>query len=495
MKGGCIYSRTSAHRRLVRTHVAGRFDESGRERWMHTTAIMGNRMHCRRCMTRGRILVVLALVFGGWLAAPVPGAGQSARLLEVDAVTVRGRAESGASRVDLYTRLPWSALQFLAEGNGFRAHYEVTIEVHELEDEDRAGNLVQTRVFEQRVQVDDYAQTQASTLFDRTIQSLELLPGRYLIEFQVEDRNSSRRYAQKQPVLVRDVNELPAVSDLILIDAFDEEANSITPTVSHHVGSEQDHFKLFYEIYADRSDSVRVTRDLVQLPRNSGLLFIRSLFGFGSDHDLEEIQPIYSETTVRPVWPGRNQYVVRFPIEGLRVGDYVARVSVEGGDGVLRDRAQRPVSLRWTGLDGYVRNLDDAIAQLSYIAKKREIEHILEGDTEQQRLSRFHDFWKRRDPTPNTTRNERMEEYYYRISYANREYGDFGDGWKTDRGQIMVLFGEPDLVDRHPFNFNVKPYEVWYYYQIGRRFVFVDQTGLGDFELLVPYWDERTRLR
>jgi hypothetical protein len=88
-----------------------------------------------------------------------------------------------------------------------------------------------------------------------------------------------------------------------------------------------------------------------------------------------------------------------------------------------------------------------------------------------------------------------MEEFYYRISSANQRFGSGVPGWRTDRGQVLVSFGEPDITERHPYNYNVEPYEVWWYNRIGRKFIFVDKTGFGDYELLVPIWDDATRIR
>ena len=87
-----------------------------------------------------------------------------------------------------------------------------------------------------------------------------------------------------------------------------------------------------------------------------------------------------------------------------------------------------------------------------------------------------------------------MEEYYYRVAFTNSKYGAVQDGWKTDRGYVYVTYGEPDFIQRKPFSFDYEPYEIWIYERIGRRFIFVDRTGFGDYELNVPIWDERTRL-
>jgi hypothetical protein len=79
-----------------------------------------------------------------------------------------------------------------------------------------------------------------------------------------------------------------------------------------------------------------------------------------------------------------------------------------------------------------------------------------------------------------------MDEYYLRVEYANENFSTNRDGWETDRGRIYVLYGEPTDIERHPFEINSKPYEVWYYDHLNRRFVFVDYTGFGDYELTWP---------
>jgi GWxTD domain-containing protein len=129
------------------------------------------------------------------------------------------------------------------------------------------------------------------------------------------------------------------------------------------------------------------------------------------------------------------------------------------------------------------------------VARDRDLRAMRDAATPEARLRLFQAFWSERDPSPGTPRNERMEEYYYRVAYANERYTRLRDaGWSTDRGEVYIRFGEPDDVEVHPFNFGTRPYQVWTYYRSGRRFIFVDETGGGDFELLVPIWDDRTRL-
>lgn len=434
-----------------------------------------------------------------WLLAALVLAGPAARAqatlpdFDVDVVAVRGD-EPTRTRVDIYTKIPFANLHFIRTSSGFRADYQVTADFYELTGNDRRGNRIQSQVWERPVVVDEFSATQSAQMFDAATQSLEFAPGRYLMELQIEDQANGRTALEEVTFQVRDLSRPLAVSDLILIDAYDAERNTISPNVSNRISTESSSIRFFYELYAREATDVRVVSEVVRLNAPSSAPTIRSLFGADRDDDLlGEITYTRPEHTA--LRRGRQAVVSEIPLSGIGAGKYLVRVSIEDLDGNKLDVAQRVVKAEWTGLAEHIQNLDDAIAQLQYIAKDKEVRYIRDGGTTAERLARFREFWKKRDPTPRTDRNENMEEYYYRVSFANARYGSLIDGWKTDRGNVLVRFGEPDFIDRRPFNFDVEPYEVWYYYRLGKRFIFIDKTGLGDYQLWVPIWDERNRIR
>lgn len=438
------------------------------------------------------LLLVWAMAFVG---TPPSMAQMAVPEFDVDVVGVQGKQGAPETRVDVYTKVPYAHLQFIKGNEGFTASYEISAEFFTLTAQGKRGNRVQSHVWERTVTTENFAATQSDHVFDPLTQSLTFAPGRYLLEIQLEDRVRGEAFVRELPLLVRPLNKPIAVSDLILLDEYDARENTITPTVGNRIGTDQEHFRLFYEIYARQPDRISVTREVVRLNKSNGPpSAMAAIFGLNKDDDeLGEVS--FTRAEMMPVKTGRTQLVVEIPMRDLKAGDYLVRVKVSDESNRVLDAAEKVVQVHWTGLAEHIRNLDDAIKQLQYIAKDKEVRYILDGRSENERLTRFMAFWKRRDPTPATERNEHMEEYYYRIDYANREYGSLVDGWKTDRGNVMIRFGEPDYVERHPFNYDTKPYEVWYYYRIGRRFIFVDKTGLGDYELWVPYWDERTRIR
>jgi len=70
--------------------------------------------------------------------------------------------------------------------------------------------------------------------------------------------------------------------------------------------------------------------------------------------------------------------------------------------------------------------------------------------TDEEREAFIESFWLRRDPTPDTIDNERRDEHYERIAYANEHFASGIPGWKTDRGRIYIMYGKPDEIESHP---------------------------------------------
>jgi GWxTD domain-containing protein len=134
-------------------------------------------------------------------------------------------------------------------------------------------------------------------------------------------------------------------------------------------------------------------------------------------------------------------------------------------------------------------DLKTALEVLRYIATDAELAEMDRLQTPEDRRAFWEAFWHRRDPDPETPRNDAMEEFYKRVRYADQRFGVGGPGWKTDMGKIYIQFGQPDEIVRNPFRFDGPPEEIWYYYQSRRTYVFVDRDGFGRYELDA----ERTR--
>lgn len=134
----------------------------------------------------------------------------------------------------------------------------------------------------------------------------------------------------------------------------------------------------------------------------------------------------------------------------------------------------------------------DFLSKVRYIINKKERKIFLElPDSEKEEFRE--EFWKRRDPDPDTEENEFKMEYFNRIERANELFkGEGREGWLTDRGRILILFGEPDFRETHSIDstdpssiFYRRCGEIWYYGQF--PIIFVDPTCTGGPYQLITY--------
>ena len=138
---------------------------------------------------------------------------------------------------------------------------------------------------------------------------------------------------------------------------------------------------------------------------------------------------------------------------------------------------------------------------VAYIITDEERKAFKKLETDDERERFIEEFWRRRDPDPDTDENEFREEYYERIAYANEHYRSGIPGWKTDRGRIYITWGKPDETESHPSggsynresyegggSTSTYPFERWFYRYLpgvgsGIEIEFVDPTGSGEYRI------------
>ncbi|MFQ5720251.1 MAG: GWxTD domain-containing protein, partial [Acidobacteriota bacterium] len=85
-----------------------------------------------------------------------------------------------------------------------------------------------------------------------------------------------------------------------------------------------------------------------------------------------------------------------------------------------------------------------------YILLKEEQDLFRQLTTDEDRLYFIQGFWARRDRAKETPENEYRQEFWRRVSEANRRFIDSAEpGWKSDRGRIWIVLGPPDDVENY----------------------------------------------
>ena len=133
--------------------------------------------------------------------------------------------------------------------------------------------------------------------------------------------------------------------------------------------------------------------------------------------------------------------------------------------------------------------------EVVYLITPLERDVFLKLQSDRERDLFIEAFWKHRDPNPGAKENAFKTDHYKRIAYVNKYYGRSAPlpGWKTDRGRIYIILGEPGDIQRFTGTQGVYPSEVWFYQvrenlglETGFNLLFYQEHGSGDFKLYSP---------
>ena len=363
--------------------------------------------------------------------------------------------------LDVYIKISYDELQFIKNNESFRASYEISVVIFDV-----SGDQQEGKVEKEIIDVEDFQLTNSREKFGISKLSFLLTEDSYRINIGVMDLDTRKSGYRKFTISVPDYTKGVAISDILFLDSVTESDSGTVkmhPTISSDFISESSEFKAYYEIYGIKNKAVIVNK-ITDLDGNE----------------------IYSDKFTRKPSDGVIREIATIRKEKLRFNKYKFVVEVTQGRKTVSK--SKTFQVRWFGMSESISDLDKAINYLRYITNKEEYENMTKVDDKVKRL-KFIEFWKKRDPSPETDTNELMIEYYRRVRYSNEHFSTFQEGWKADMGMVFILFGHPNDIERHPFDINSKPYEIWYYYDIDRNFMFQDFSGFGEYRLVTPLYD------
>jgi GWxTD domain-containing protein len=447
------------------------------------------------------LLVSLALAVAGQLSPATVSAQQSALVMRA----VRFyRAELNRTRVKGLVQIPLASLS--PAGSGGARSYSMAV---------RVADSTGLTLYQQSWQSHADDVPGSSDAYTVEIVDFATAPGRYRLDVSVQDSVSGRK--QSSALEVRALTDTSVASDLLL-------APKMRLAVAEDTVPNPGEFR------AGNALVVAAAR-VVLTPLQPKVFYLLEAYG-----DRERAGSLSvavkdstgAVTTKTPEVPanvaaGGSVLQGQLDLTGLPPGNYTMLATLKLGDRVVertaqltmaglaatlaRDTARRAV-LRTTD-EGYFAEmvpaeLDRAEAPLIYLADQHELSvwsDKLSVDAKRRFLT---EFWRKRDPTPGTGRNEKREQFYAAIDYANTKFREGGrnpvSGWRSDRGRIFIKNGAPEQVLRHEREGRAPPYEVWSYAKgRGNYYIFADRSGFGAFNLLnsddlketgVPGWGE-----
>jgi GWxTD domain-containing protein len=382
-------------------------------------------------------------------------------------------------RLEVYYKVFNQKLTFVKEQDRFKASHEVEIVLFSKNKQFTASS------HEEEYMVESYQETQSSSNFLINQVNLSVPAGEYKLSFKLIDHNSKQVLKSEQQISIASLksNE-PAFSSIELARNVKESQDSpkfikrgkeVIPSVSNIFGDPENFLWIYSELYNFKSLRAEEYLLIYELEASNKTIVLK-------------------DTTKTSLLTTTDQGFYDFKkikISEIKDGTYTLCLKLLNKEGKVRAKAQKELNIEWSLLYQVKNNYPKAVELLRYVASDKELKELKEAK-EEDRTKKWMDFWKSKDPTPDTPENELMEEYYKRVKYANEHFGIYDkEGYKTDMGMVYIKFGPPDEMDRHPFELSTRPYLVWYYYRLNRKFLFIDVTGYGEYELQYPYNGKR----
>ena len=375
-------------------------------------------------------------------------------------------AENGLPVARAYIQIVNDNLTFVKIDSGFMADIQIELFLTK-ENQDFVFN----RTINRKISVADYGETNSTEKMHTLYTEVEVDSGLYEAVVTVMDKNSNKQFSQKRTLKVNSSGEAGqfGLSDILFFSEHetDEQGNikEFDPELTNNFTGQGKFVYAYFNSYsADAEDSILISY-LVKDPLGTVI---------------QQNKYLAANQT------GLTEHFIRLNRYYFSKNLYTLQVSARAGNRLASK--SNTFAFFWKFAPNTTQDLDQAIEYLRYITRTDSIKYFRKKSFEEKKQF-FERFWRARDPNPDTEENELMIEYYRRINFANEYFSATGvDGWLTDRGRIYIKFGQPDEIDRHPFEAGSYPYEVWRFYSVRKVFLFVDRTGFGDYQLHPDYY-------
>ncbi|MDD3730960.1 MAG: GWxTD domain-containing protein [candidate division Zixibacteria bacterium] len=385
--------------------------------------------------------------------------------------------DSGKVRLEIYYQVFNFGFEYRSQGSDYIAEYDIMITVN-----DNNNAVVASDTKNRNIIVPDEEKTRSRTDFRTSQVNFDLPPGKYKVAVIVRDRYSEKSYSTGFDVKLRNHYEpTPQLSDIEFIrtvealkeetGVFDKGNLVVIPSVGRSFGGDDNvKMRYYFEIYRGEDTTENVDIETKIRKKNGSMVY---------------------RDTLNNILKGPLEMQLReISLEDFAPGQYELEVYMRGRRNKKLDERKETFTVQWS-LRGLLRHdFNTAIEQLAIIAQPGQVEKMKKIESEEERLKAFNEFWKALDNTPETPRNEFQVEFYRRINFANQHFKSFRhEGWRTDRGRILIKYGEPDEIDDVPMSLTSPPYQIWHYYKIGayRKFTFLDLNEDGEYRLQFPY--------
>ncbi|HEX3072494.1 MAG TPA: GWxTD domain-containing protein [Ignavibacteriales bacterium] len=370
-------------------------------------------------------------------------------------------------------RIPFNNLVFIKENGSYAAGYTVNIEVRD----SLSSSIIARESAAGSEKAPSFENTNSNEIYSQGYVRLNLKPGLYQVFVTLDDLNSAGEIPL--PPIKLDIDSSAKILAPIVINNQEHSNGFELTNFGDAVPFNSNRYDLLIPVVSDT-----ISKIYVEILNNNKHVSDAELELSGdAAFKLEGSNRNIMLTGTNSGPSSVRYFILKDFNKNLREGVFQTNFRLEKNSAGKKIFSMPVV---WLQKPFSLTNIDFSLRVLEYLAEPKEIKAIKKADEDSLYSSLFN-YWKKYDPTPNTEFNELMSEYYKRADHALRNFSNIGkvNGAESDMGKIYILYGEP-VEKKRFYTDEKKPAEVWVYKNPPNQFIFVDQTGAGDYKLNKP---------
>ncbi|HVE79055.1 MAG TPA: GWxTD domain-containing protein, partial [Gemmatimonadaceae bacterium] len=353
------------------------------------------------------------------------------------------------------------ALTFAREGGGYRAGYEVSVDLR------REGSVIRHSEAREQVRVPAFRETargDESILFQ---QYLLAAPGTYTLLLTVRDTESARTASAEESVTVPPIVGGTLSSPITVYEVTPRVRTDTAPSLIPSPKA---------TVVFGRDTSMAVYLEADEPPGQGGDGPGRIGLAVRNDAGLT----LWSDSLTLPRLGSLSSGVLVVPTTRLGVGLVTLAAWRTQG---RADTVRTPLFVALSD-ELAIGSFDEVLSYLRYFTTPERL-RALRDTSVAARPTAWIAFLQQTDPVPTTPEHEALRDYFGRVEQANQRFREEGQaGWLTDRGMVYITLGEPDqLFEPGGEGTQRGRAQIWQYSRYRLQLFFVDQSGFGRWRL------------
>jgi len=360
--------------------------------------------------------------------------------------------------INLYTHiaLPLNRFVFKKQRDHFAGEIIFTLVISDAEN----NSQIHRESWREKISEPYYENTRDPDNYFKTERNIALLPGTYKLFLNVQDEDSRKNWKINKKLTLDRVNYISP--SLLFIKENDGQMKQV-------------------DFLIQKMDTIWL-RTQINFPNDDTLSgpVIEKSNQIDSNKDIDFFvihkEAIIDSGKVKITHAGiQNLYYLPIPIIQHNKGSYKIELRY------LDDKQTTSFYYGFKTKNYWTDELDEVVGVMRYILPYSEYKQ-LKGKDESEKWEAINIYWKEKDPSPETDENELLNELNERVRFSNKNFSILMHGWRSDRGRIYIIYGEPQIVDETYRDNRGYNYQKWVYAN-GKEFLFIDRTMSGDYTL------------